>query len=84
MTFMIGLISFFYLAKSTEIQTRGFQLRKFEIERNQLEDERERISMEISRLRSLSSIKESGITYGLVPAKNPVFIKKDGSIASVR
>lgn len=80
---MIGLLSFFFLMKSTEIQTRGFQLQKLEIDRRKLEDERETKNTEISRLRSLSSIRESTITRGLVPVKNPVFIQKDGSIASL-
>lgn len=83
MTFMIGVISFFYLMNSTEIQTQGFQLRRLEIERSNLENEREVKSTEISRLRSLSVIRDSDITRGLIPMRNPTFIKKDGSIASL-
>lgn len=83
LTFFIGIMSFFYLMKSTEIQTSGFQLKRLELERSKLEDERETKNTEISRLRALSGIRESDITNGLVPVKNPIFIKKEDSIASL-
>lgn len=80
---MIGILSFFFLMKSTEIQTRGFQLQKLEVDRRKLENARETQDTEISRVRSLSSIRESDIAQRLVPMKNPIFIQKDGSIASL-
>lgn len=78
---MIGILSFFYLLKSTEIHTKGFQLRRLEIEKDRLVGTQESKSTDIAKLKSLNALRESGITSSMVPARNPVFIKKDGSIS---
>jgi hypothetical protein len=83
MTFMIGLLSFFYLVKFTEIHTKGYQLRKLEIEREKLMTAREGVSTEIARLKSLNSIRESEATFRMIPARNPVFVKQDGTVAQL-
>jgi len=81
MTFMIGLLSFFYLVKFTEIHTKGYQLRKLEIEREKLMTAREGQATEIARLKSLNSIRESEATSRMIPARNPIFVKQDGTVA---
>lgn len=83
MTFMIGLLSFFYLVKFTEIHTKGYQLRKLEIEREKLMTAREGQATEIARLKSLNSIRESAATSRLIPARNPIFVKQDGTVAQL-
>lgn len=84
MTFLIGLISFFYLVKFTEIHTKGYQLRKLEIERDRLETAREEKSTEISKLRALNTVRQSNIASAMVPAHKPVFIKEDEHVALLR
>lgn len=83
MTVMIGLLTFVYLVKFTEIQTKGYQLRRLEIEKNKLVNAREVQSTDIARMRSLNTIRQSDIALGMVPARNPVFIKEDGTVALV-
>lgn len=83
MTFMIGLISFFYLVKFTEIHTKGYTLRKLELERAKLLDSGAIKNTEISELKSLQAVRESAISIGMMPAKNAVYIRQDGSFAAL-
>lgn len=80
---MIGVLSFVYLVKFTEIHTKGYQLRKLEIEKDRLLSTGETQSTNIARLKSLNSIRQSSVTSGMIPARNPIFIKKDGSFAKL-
>ena len=81
MTFLIGLLSFFYLVKFTEIHTKGNQLRRLEIERDRLLTAREGSSVKISNERALHAIKESAVNHNMVPARNAFFVKQDGAVA---
>lgn len=83
MTLMIGLLSFVYLIKFTEIHTKGYQLRKLELERDRLMTAREAQSTDISRMKSLNEIRQSEVTSRMIPARNPVFIKADGNVAQL-
>lgn len=83
MTFMIGILSFFYLVKFTEIHTKGYQLRKLEIERDQLKNTQEFQSTNIAKLKSLASIRSSDIAMRMVPMQKPVFLREDGSFAKL-
>lgn len=83
MTFMIGLLSFFYLVKFTEIHTKGYQLRKLELERGKLMTTREGKVTEIARLKSLNAVRDSDITSRMIPARNPIFVKQDGTVAQL-
>lgn len=83
LTFLIGLLSFVYLVKFTEIHTKGYQLKRLEIERDKLITAREAKNTNIARLRSLNAIRESNVTSRMVPARNPVFIRSDGSFAKL-
>lgn len=83
MTALIGIMSFFYLIKFTEIHTKGYQLRKLEIEKNKLLTNQEVKRTDIANLRSLQAVRESAIVNAMVPAKNPIFVKQDPSVASL-
>ena len=80
---MIGLLSFFYLIKFTEIHTKGYQLRRLELERDKLVSVREIKSTSISKEKTLASIKQSSITMNMVPVRNAIYIKQDGSVAQL-
>lgn len=80
---MIGLLSFFYLMKFTEIQTKGYQLQKLELEHSKLVASKETQSTGISKLKTLDEIKNSPIAQTMVPARASVFIKDDGSVAQL-
>lgn len=83
MTLMIGILSFVYLIKFTEIHTKGYQLRRLELERDRLMTARESQSTFIARARSLQSIQGSAVTSGMVPARNTVFFKEGGNVAQL-
>lgn len=83
MTFMIGMLSFFYLVKFTEIHTKGYELRKLELERGRLLNLRESQSTGIAQLRSLSAVRDSSIAKTMIPMKNPVFVKEESGVAAL-
>lgn len=80
---MIGLLSFFYLMKFTEIHTKGYELRKLEIEHGKLLTAQETKVTDIAQVKTLRAIRESSIISGMVPARSPIFIKHDGNIAKL-
>lgn len=83
MTFLIGLLSFFYLVKFTEIHTKGYQLRKLEIERGRLLTIQESKNTDIAQLKSLNAVRESATVRSMLPMRTPIFVKQDGNIARV-
>lgn len=83
MTFMIGLLSFFYLLKFTEIHTKGYQLRKLEVQRDRLVSAREEKSASIANAKALNSIRESDVAARMIPARSPIYIKEDGTFAKL-
>lgn len=84
LTFLLGLMSFFYLVKFTEIHTKGYQLRKLELEKNKLLTTRESKSTDIALLMSLRTIRESAVTSSMVRARAPIFIKGEKNIARLK
>lgn len=83
MTLMIGVLSFFYLVKSTEVHTRGYEVEKLDIERAKLLRARENKSTEIAQFKSLATIRTSDVVAHMIPARDPVYITKDGNIAQL-
>lgn len=81
MTLMIGVLSFVYLVKFTEIHTKGYTLRKLEVEHDKLITSKETQSMGIARLRSLNEIRTSDVVARMIPMRNPVYIKAEGPFA---
>lgn len=79
MTFLIGILSFFYLIKFTQIHTKGYLVRRIEIERNGLMTDREVSSTGIAKEKSLEAIRTSSVISRLVPVRELVFIKEDGA-----
>ncbi len=80
MTILIGVLSFFYLVKFTEVHTKGYQLRKLEIEKDHLLTARESKNTEISQLKTLNSILSSNAANRLVPVNTIVFVKEQTPI----
>ncbi|PIQ77434.1 hypothetical protein COV82_04690 [Candidatus Peregrinibacteria bacterium CG11_big_fil_rev_8_21_14_0_20_46_8] len=79
LTFLIGLISFLYLLKFTEIHTKGYEVRKLELQRDQLLSEREAQRKDIESLKSLQSIRQ-GTSY-LIPARKTTFVHHETGFA---
>ena len=83
MTFLIGFLGFLYLVKFTEIHTKGYQLRKLELEKTKLLTAQEMQLTNIAKLRSLSTIRESDVASRMVQMKAPIYVTKEGSLASL-
>lgn len=83
MTLFIGLLSFFYLLKFTEVQAKGNSLQKLEQSRDRLMTNRESQSMSIFHMKSLNAVRDSETVRRMVPLRSAVFIKEDGSVAQV-
>ena len=83
LTFMIGMLSFLYLMKFTEIHTKGYSLRRLELARSRLTTDRETQSAGIAKLKTLAAIRDSQVVARMVSAPTPVFIKQDGSVAQL-
>lgn len=77
----IGLIGFFYLAKFTDVHTKGYQLRKLEIERERLMSHREHKSVDIAREKALVSVRAAAIDLSMIPAKKISYVKEDSAVA---
>lgn len=78
---LIGLLSFFYLTKFTQIHTKGYQLRRLELAKQQLNIARERSSVAIAKEKSLSSVRETAFALNMTPVQKETYLKLDGTIA---
>ncbi|MBP9718759.1 hypothetical protein KBD59_05715 [Candidatus Gracilibacteria bacterium] len=78
---LIGLLSFFYLQKFTNTHTKGYQLRRLEMAKQQLDLARERSSVAIAKEKSLASVRETAVALSMVQPRSEVYIKVDGAIA---
>lgn len=77
----IGGIGFFYLAKFTEVHTKGYQLRKLEIAREDLMSDRESQAVDIAKEKALSSVREAAIELDMIAAKQITYIQEDSAVA---
>lgn len=80
---VIGLLSFVYLVNFTQLHTKGYQLRRLELEKEKLISVREVQNTNIAKLKSLATLQESNVINRMIPARNPIFIKRDGSFAKL-
>ena len=64
---LFSLLSLFYLAQSNQITTKGYILRKLELEKAKVLSENERLQVEAARLQSLNKINEKAKELSMVP-----------------
>ena len=67
-------MSMLYLMNFTDVHTKGYELRKLELSREDLLSQHEVKMMNVARVRSLSHIQESGGVGTMIPAQNPIYI----------
>lgn len=77
----IGGIGFFYLAKFTEVHTKGYQLRKLELEHEDLVSNRESHAVDIAREKALGSVREAAIQLNMVAVKQITYLQEDSAVA---
>lgn len=56
---ILAIVALFYLTQSTQSATKNYKIRELEDKKNQLEQEQERLGVEVIRLKSLNEIKNS-------------------------
>lgn len=81
MVMLGGLMSFLYLMNYSDIQTKGYQLRKLEMERQELRTQHEIKMMNVSKVRSLGHIQKSAQLARMVPLRNPIYLNADSKLA---
>lgn len=69
------VISLIYLAHANRVATRGYAIKKLEIEKTNLITENEIWRQQVSEAKSLATIQSSGIVKKMVPVKDATYIK---------
>jgi hypothetical protein len=77
MIFLALSVSLLYLAHANRTATRGYALKKLEIEKNQLQTQMEIWNQQISEAESLGAIKNSGVLEEMGKVKNPIYLQAD-------
>jgi len=75
MIFLALAVSLLYLAHANRTATRGYALKKLEIEKNQIQTQMEIWNQQISEAESLGSIKNSGVLEKMGKVKNPIYLQ---------
>ena len=81
MIIMAGVMSLLYLMHFTDVHTKGYMLRKLEIERERLNITQETKQMNIAKVKSLTHIQNSEAIRRMIPARNPIYLKSDSEVA---
>ena len=75
--FLALSISLLYLAHANRTATRGYAIKKLEIEKNALRTEIEILGQQVSEAKSLEAIKNSGVLEKMERVKQPIFLRTD-------
>ncbi len=78
---MAGVMSLLYLMHFTDVHTKGYLLKKLELERDELVEAQEIKQMNLAKVKSLDHIQSSGAIQGMVPARNIIFLKSESEVA---
>ena len=70
-------VSLIYLAHANRTATRGYALKKLEIEKNALQTQMEIWDQQVSEAKSLEAIKESGVLEGMRPVREAQYVKAE-------
>ena len=81
---LLAVLALFYLAQSTQSATRNYKLRELEDKRTKLQQESERLDVEVIRLKSLNEIKNGTQSMNLEPIKETGFISSSGASTARR
>lgn len=79
--FLVFIISIFYLSQSNKMSVKGYDIEKFEKEKQELMEERERLEIEASRLQSIKNIQVGLEQSEMVPVKKINYIRATSTIA---
>ena len=71
------LVSLLYLAHANRTATRGYVLKKLEIEKNSLRTDMEIWESRVSAARSLNAIEDSEVLRKMERVKEPIYLRAD-------
>ncbi|MEK9155540.1 MAG: hypothetical protein AAB839_02730 [Patescibacteria group bacterium] len=74
----------FYVGQVNTAATKGYAMRDLERAQIQLQQECDRLDMEIARLRSLDSVRTREAFLGLKKVDRPTFVKTGTDVVAVR
>lgn len=81
MIIMAGVMSLLYLMHFTDVHTKGYLLRKLEIDRESLKITQEMKQMNIAKVKSLSHIQNSSTVSRMIPVRSPIYLKSETEVA---
>ena len=70
-------VSLLYLAHANRTATRGYAIKKLEIEKNEIITDLEIWDQQVSEARALKTIKNSPAVSGMVNVRSPKYIRAD-------
>lgn len=76
-----ALMSLLYLMEYNGIHTKGYELKKLELERDKLQVQREIKNTNLSKVTSLQHVENSETVKRLIPMRNPVYASSSSSFA---
>lgn len=74
-TLLALVVSLIYLAHANRVATRGYAIKKLEIEKTQLVTQNEIWRQQVSEAKSLTALRSSEAVSKMTPVKNAVYIK---------
>ncbi len=87
MTLIVGLIfaavamSMLYLMHFNQVATKGYDLKRLEVDRQQLMDQNQMSNMNIDKVKSMDAITGSARIQRMVKANNVSFVRGDTALA---
>lgn len=87
MTVIVGLVivgvamSVLYLMHFNQVATKGYDLKRLEVDRQQLMDQNQLSNMNIDRVKSMPSILASSRIQGMVKGNNVAFVRGETALA---
>jgi hypothetical protein len=88
MTLIVGLVmvaivmSVLYLWHFNQVATKGYDLKRLEVDRQALMDQNQISNMQIDKVKSMQSILNSTRIHGIVQAGTVTFVRGDAALAS--
>ena len=79
--FLVGVICFIYLSYFNRIATKGYHLKKLEIEREELMNTKEVNNMQLSQVKALDYIRSSEKVKNMVRTNNVLYLRGDTVLA---
>ena len=76
------VMSFLYLLHFNQVATKGYDLKRLDVDRQQLLDQYQIANLNVSKVKSMDTILKSGRIQRMVRANNITFVRGDTALAS--